>query len=56
MSRFEKAPLPSRKKKVGIEPISRFTPSKVGEAYIRAQFEANSERDVNHLVKFTKKG
>lgn len=56
MSRFEKTPLPSRPKEVGIDPMSRFKPSKVGESYMRAQFDTNSERNVNHLVKFTKKG
>lgn len=55
MSKFEKTPLPSRQKKVRIEPKSRFIPTKIGESYIKAQFEENSERDVNHLVKFTKK-
>ena len=35
MSKFEKTPLPSRQKKVRIEPKSRFIPTKIGESYIK---------------------
>lgn len=56
MSKFVITPIPSRRKTIGIKEETRFVPDKVMEVYPRKQSGEKPERNVNHLVKFTKKG
>lgn len=56
MSEFIITPMPSRRKTIGIKAKTSFVPDKVVEVCPKAQLGEKPERNVNHLVKFTKKG